>query len=303
MIRKLGALVVLVVGLIVLAACEETTHKAAPAPSAAPDNPSDPPAVSPPAAPSQPESPPAAPGGESSPPDTPPDTPQGGPESVVPRPSFSGSAILNRNAKKGVAFSMTLPKATGGQGSLTYSFSCSSCGANGLQYADHVIRGTPTRDGVIVYAQYWATDERGYWTVPWIQITVTVAAAPLPQPQPQPTTANIVIMMSGIRYRTLEYLGTSEHDFSVRWSSMPSELRGTEFAVGIGIRNRLNIGSGRRCAAITLDKLSAFSTSGRLTASCLSGAPSTSEWSTFWNSLNNKSFTCNGATGNCTERK
>lgn len=303
------SVLVALIAAVVLVACEEAAPKpttstpppaSAPAPASEPDSP-EPPAAPPPAAPSQPQSPPSAPPGVTPPPATPPSAPQGS-EPEAPWPSFSGSTILNRSAEKGVAFSLTLPKATGGQGALRYEFSCRSCSSNGLQYANHVISGTPTTAGVSIYAQYWAVDERGYWTIPWIQILVNVAAAPLPQP----ATVNIVISMSGSRYRTLEYLGTSQHDFSVRWSSTPSDLLGKKFAVSVGgIRNQFNIGAGRMCSAITLNeyRLTAFSTSGgRLTAICRSGVPSTSDWTAFWNGLNNKSFTCNGATGNCLER-
>ena len=309
-ILMIRSVLVALLAVVVLVACEEAAPKpatstpppaSAPAPASEPESP-EPPATPPPVAPSQPQSPPtAAPPGVTPPPATPPSAPQGA-EPAAPWPSFSGSTTLSRSAEKGVAFSLTLPKATGGQGSLRYEFSCSSCRSNGLQYANHVISGTPTIAGVSIYAQYWAVDERGYWTIPWIQILVNVAAAPLPQP----ATANFVINMSGSRYRTLEYLGTSQHDFSVRWSSTPSELLGKKFAVSVGvIGSQLNIGAGRMCSAITLDeyRLTAFSTTGgRLTAICRSGVPSTSDWTAFWTGLNNKSFTCNGATANCLER-
>lgn len=245
-ILMIRSVLVALLAVVVLVACEEAAPKpatstpppaSAPAPASEPESP-EPPATPPPVAPSQPQSPPtAAPPGVTPPPATPPSAPQGA-EPAAPWPSFSGSTTLSLSAEKGVAFSLTLPKATGGQGSLRYEFSCSSCRSNGLQYAP--------------------------------------------------------IMSSAERQRPLGC------------PSIPSELLGKKFAVSVGvIGSQLNIGAGRMCSAITLDeyRLTAFSTTGgRLTAICRSGVPSTSDWTAFWTGLNNKSFTCNGATANCLER-
>lgn len=165
-ILMIRSVLVALLAVVVLVACEEAAPKpatstpppaSAPAPASEPESP-EPPAAPPPGAPSQPQSPPPAPPGVTPPPAAPPSAPQGA-EPAAPRPSFSGSTTLSRGAEKGVTFSLTLPKATGGQGSLRYEFSCSSCSSNGLQYANHVISGTPTTAGVPSTSDWTA-----FWT-------------------------------------------------------------------------------------------------------------------------------------------